>query len=260
MTTSTASRRSRFHQRFLVELRVIPAATRRRTLTVGWVLLGLGVVAFAALAAQVVTGTGITALDPGVAEWFREERFAEGTVVMDTLATVFGPVFLPIIIVAVLLVWFLVARHLWRPVLLASGTLFGVICVQIAAHLVQRPRPPVEYMLLGADGTFSFPSGHVTGVSDFFLLLAYLLVSRRPSRLAWIGGFAVAAAMIACQIVARLYLGYHWLSDTLASVSIAVAILGAVILIDTARTTRSSESSESSAREAVREQGVGREA
>lgn len=35
-----------------------------------------------------------------------------------------------------------------------------------------------------------------------------------------------------------LYLGYHWLTDTLASVALAVAILGAVITVDTWRTTR----------------------
>ncbi|ARJ06858.1 hypothetical protein B5808_17730 [Cnuibacter physcomitrellae] len=232
------SRRSRFHRRFLFELRVVPAPARRRSFTLGGILMGLGALAFVALVVQVATGTGLTALDPGVAEWFRQKRFAEGTVVMDTLATVFGPVFLPLIILVVLVVWFAVARHLWRPLLLASGTVFGVICVQITAHVVQRPRPPMEYMLLGADGTFSFPSGHVTGVSDFFLLLTYLLVSRRPSLPAWIGGFALSAAMIACQIVARLYLGYHWLTDTLASVALAVAILGAVITVDTWRTTR----------------------
>ena len=37
--------------------------------------------------------------------------------------------------------------------------------------------------------------------------------------------------------LSRLYLGYHWLSDAMASVPLAV-ILGAVIALDTWRTAR----------------------
>jgi len=44
--------------------------------------------------------------------------------------------------------------------------------------------------------------------------------------------------MIAGQIISRLYLGYHWLSDTLASVSLSLVMLGSVIAIDTWRTAR----------------------
>jgi undecaprenyl-diphosphatase len=35
-----------------------------------------------------------------------------------------------------------------------------------------------------------------------------------------------------------LYLGYHWLSDALASVSLSLVILGGVIALDTWRTAR----------------------
>jgi membrane-associated phospholipid phosphatase len=38
--------------------------------------------------------------------------------------------------------------------------------------------------------------------------------------------------------VSRLYLGYHWLSDALASVSLSLLILGGVIALDTWRTAR----------------------
>ncbi|PPH28736.1 phosphatase PAP2 family protein [Rathayibacter sp. AY1F9] len=236
MTAPALSRRARFHQRFLVEERVMAPEARRGLDRAGFGLIGVGVVLFAAFTAQVASGTGLTVLDPVVAEWFREKRSAEGTVVMDALATVFGPVYLPVIILAVLVLWIVLARHLWRPILLAGGMLVGMLSVQLAAHLVMRMRPPVEYMLLGPDGTFSFPSGHVTGVSDFFLITTFLLASRRSSRSWMIGAFALSLGMIAGQIVARLYLGYHWLTDTLASVSLALIVLGSVIVIDTRRT------------------------
>jgi len=39
-------------------------------------------------------------------------------------------------------------------------------------------------MLIGHDTTFSSPSGHVLGASDFLILTAFLIVSRRPR--AWV--------------------------------------------------------------------------
>ncbi|QHC58668.1 phosphatase PAP2 family protein [Rathayibacter sp. VKM Ac-2760] len=236
MSTSTLSRRARFHRRFLIERRIMTAQARRDLNRWGAVSIAAGLALFVLLTVQVLTRTGLATLDPAVSEWFRAKRFAEGTVVMDALATVFGPVFLPIIILGVLVLWIALARHLWRPLLLAGGMITGMLSVQLAAHLVQRARPPVEYMLLGADGTFSFPSGHVTGVCDFFLITTFLLASRRSSPVWVIGGFALSLGMIAGQIVARLYLGYHWLTDTLASVALALVMLGSVVLIDTWRT------------------------
>lgn len=236
MALSLTSRRSRFHQRFLVEQREMSATARRRLERTAVALTVTGSIALAAVTFQVATGSGLAVVDPIVAEWFRAKRFAEGTVVLDALATVFGPVFLPLIIAAVLVLWFFLARHLWRPLLLAAGMLVGMLSVQLIAHIVQRPRPPLEYMLSGPDATFSFPSGHVTGVCDFFLITTFLLASRRSSPIWAIGGYALSIGMITGQIVARLYLGYHWLTDTLASVSLSLIVLGAVIAIDTRRT------------------------
>jgi undecaprenyl-diphosphatase len=38
--------------------------------------------------------------------------------------------------------------------------------------------------------------------------------------------------------LSRLYLGYHWVSDAVASVSLSLVVLGAVIAVDTWRTAR----------------------
>ncbi len=38
--------------------------------------------------------------------------------------------------------------------------------------------------------------------------------------------------------ISRLYLGYHWLTDALASLSISLVVLGGVIALDTWRTAR----------------------
>jgi hypothetical protein len=87
MSTPALSRRARFHQRFLVEERVMAPQSRRGLDRAGFGLIGVGVVLFPAFTAQVASGTGLTVLDPVVAEWFREKRFAEGTLVEVTELT-----------------------------------------------------------------------------------------------------------------------------------------------------------------------------
>jgi hypothetical protein len=157
---------------------------------------------------------------------------------MTLLALIFGPVVLPVLIALVALLWIIFARHIWRPIVLAVAMATGVVIVQTVAHLVQRPRPPVNLMLLAKDHTFSFPSGHVMATSDFLMISAYLLISRKPTRRKIIAASIVIPLVIFSQIVSRMYLGYHWLSDTLASVSLAIMVTSFVILIDTIYTTR----------------------
>ncbi|MCU1474266.1 phosphatase PAP2 family protein, partial [Amnibacterium sp.] len=40
------------------------------------------------------------------------------------------------------------------------------------------------------------------------------------------------------QVVSRLYLGYHWLTDVSASVALSLVVVGVVIAVDTRRTVR----------------------
>ena len=93
-------------------------------------------------------------------------------------------------------------------------------------------------MLFGEDFTFSFPSGHVLGASDFLLVTAFLVFSRRRNTGSAVVAFGVAGVGIFLSAVSRLYLGYHWVTDTMASVSISLVVLGAVIALDTWRTVR----------------------
>ena len=227
-----------WHQKFIVEERFVPSAVRKRLYATSLLLVVVGLAMFFVLLDAVLTHTGFQRLDQPVNTWFMALRTPALTGFMVALAIIFGPVALPIIVLVVVVVWTILTKHAWRPLLLAAGMVTGVILAEVLAPLVRHPRPPVDLMLLGADSTFSFPSGHVLGTSDFVLILAFLIASRRQKTSLTVLLFSIATVVILVQVASRLYLGYHWITDTTASMSLALLILGAVMAIDTARTVR----------------------
>ena len=214
------------------------AAARTRLYRVAAALMLLGCVLFFVTLGDILNKDGIAGSDDLMQSWFLSQRSESLTAAMIILAVIFGPVVLPIVILVVTVAWGLAAKHAWRPLLLAAGMLTGVALAQIIGRSVGRSRPPIEQMLFGPDSTFSFPSGHVLGAADFLLITAFLVFSRRKRAWPAFIGFAAAAVGIFFASVSRIYLGYHWVSDALASVSLSFVILGAVIAIDTWRTAR----------------------
>lgn len=216
----------------------MPASSRRNLYIVSAVLVAVGLICFLVVLDSVRESDGLSAIDRPVQAWLEGMRSPTLTVVMAVVATVFGPVVLPIVVLVTVVWWGFAARHAWRPLLLAVSMLVGVATVQILAPIIGRHRPPVSSMLIGADHTSSFPSGHVMGATDFLLITTYLVFSRRRNPVyaivALVGAFALAVATAAC----RVYLGYHWPTDVLASVSLSLVVIGGVIAVDTWRTVR----------------------
>jgi membrane-associated phospholipid phosphatase len=227
-----------FHDKFVVEERFMSEDARKNLYRIALGLVIVGAVVFFVILAGVLRHDGVSQVDEPVRSWLLTLRSEPLTVVMIVLAVIFGPVALPIIILVVTVAWGLLAKHAWRPLVLAGGMLTGVILAQVIGRTVGRQRPPVDLMLFGADTTFAFPSGHVLGACDFLLLTTYLIFSRRRNPKVAVIGFAVAGVGILLAAVSRLYLGYHWTSDALASLAISFVILGAVIALDTWRTAR----------------------
>ncbi|TQJ33930.1 undecaprenyl-diphosphatase [Arthrobacter sp. SLBN-122] len=221
-----------------MEERYLDPADRRALYRTSIILAVVGVALFIATLISVVQADGLSAADVPVHDWLLTTRSGAVTAIMIFLAVFFGPIALPIIVLVVILVWGFAAKHAWRPILLASAMLTGVIISQIILHIVQRSRPPVDQMLFGADQTFSFPSGHVLGACDFLLVGTYLIFSRRRNPRAAVFGFVGAGIGIVLAVVSRLYLGYHWTTDAFASFSLSLLILGGVIALDTWRTAR----------------------
>ena len=227
-----------FHDKFVVEERYMDARARRALYVTAVVLAAAGALVFFLTLTDVLQKDGLAAADESARRWLLTTRSEALTIGMIILAVVFGPVALPIIVLVVTLAWGILAKHAWRPVLLAAAMITGVVLAQLIGHAVERARPPVDLMLFGADHTFSFPSGHVLGASDFLLVTAFLVFSRHRRPAVTVVGFAFAVIGVILAALSRLYLGYHWVSDALASVSLSLVVLGAVIAVDTWRTAR----------------------
>ncbi len=227
-----------FHDKFVVEERYMSVEGRRNLYRIAVALMVVGAVLFTFILVSVLQQGGISAVDEPVRSGLVALRGEPATTIMIILAVVFGPVGLPIIILVFTVAWGLLAKHAWRPMVLAGAMLTGVILAQIIGRTVGRQRPPVDLMLFGSDFTFSFPSGHVLGASDFLLVTTFLIFSRRKNPKAAVAGFVVAGIGIFFAALSRLYLGYHWTTDAFASLSISFVILGAVMLLDTWRTAR----------------------
>lgn len=225
------------HHHWMGVQRVVSLKVQRRLYISALLLALVGTALFALTTASVVQDTWLAGADEPVRNWLLTLRTPVFTTVMAPVAFVFGPVAMPIVVLVVTLTWALIARNAWRPLMLAGAMLAGVVISQIILPIVQRPRPPAQAMLLGPDGSYSFPSGHVLGACDFLLVTAFLVLSRRKTPLLTSAICLVAVLGISLVTLSRLYLGYHWLTDAIASVSLSLVILGSTIALDTRHTT-----------------------
>ncbi len=86
-------------------------------------------------------------IDAPIEAWFDSGRDGWLTTFMIVLAIAFGPIAMPIIILVTTVGWGVLAKHAWRPLLLAGGMILGVIVVQLLAPIIARDRPPADEML-----------------------------------------------------------------------------------------------------------------
>ncbi len=153
-----------FHEKFVVEERYMEPKARTALYRTATVLAAVGLAVFIAALIGVTNNDGLAAADKSEEQWLLTVRSEPLTTIMIILAVVFGPVALPVIILAVTVAWSIFAKHAWRPLLLAAAMLTGVILAQVISRIVGRQRPPLDLMLFGPDGSASFPSGHGLGL------------------------------------------------------------------------------------------------
>jgi undecaprenyl-diphosphatase len=246
-TAKREGRMRRFHEKFMVEERVVVGSGKRNLYIVAGVLFVAGLTGFFITLDSILEADDLSFIDAPVELWLDSGRDEWLTTLMIVLSIVFGPIAMPIIILVTTVAWGIFAKHAWRPILLAGGMILGVILVQLLAPIIARDRPPADEMMIGYDPTSSFPSGHVMGVADFLFIGTYLVFSRHRRPVITTLAFITASVIVLLTAACRIYLGYHYATDAVGSIFLSLVVLGIVIAVDTWRTVRTGTPEEAAA-------------
>ncbi|NMO96513.1 phosphatase PAP2 family protein [Paenibacillus lemnae] len=131
----------------------------------------------------------------------------------------------PIILIAVIILWYLYAVKKMRlEVKLFVSVLLGSEVLNLILKLLfQRIRPDVN-RLIEITG-YSFPSGHSMAAFSLYGILTYLLWKKISARFGKAVLAAAGAFMILCIGLSRVYLGVHYPSDVVGGFAASLAWL-----------------------------------
>lgn len=207
----------------LIAARFSPAKALGLHLTIGLFAMLISVSIFGMLASDVTSGAPITELDMRLAVWFNRHADAAWIPVVMLITHLNHPV--GILTMAALFVWYLRRRgaHYWNAAvwLAVPG---GMLVNVLLKYTFQRARPHFEQPLVEL-ATYSFPSGHTSGATVFYGILAAYCVMQVASAGRRLLILLAAAVMTALVAYSRVYLGAHYLSDVLAGVAVGCAWL-----------------------------------
>ncbi len=121
-----------------------------------------------------------------------------------------------------LLLW---QQHTRAAYYLLAATAFGVIAPLLLKVGLQIPRPPTSPESLGP---WSYPSAHVLQSMTVYGFYSVMLARILQREWRWLP-YSLAALFVAAVALSRLYLGVHWGTDVLGSLTLGmfwVALLG----------------------------------
>lgn len=191
------------------------------------------VVALSVAAAQVYDNVtdadGVAGLDKPLLEFVMTLRSSFLSAIVVGYTEIAGPIGMPVIAVATLLILG-IHRRSWTPVILVVAAGGGSLLMTIAGKdLIGRARPALTDAVPPFEYSPSFPSGHTLNAVAVVGIIAYLLILRQKTiraRVLTVG----AAVLFAITIgLTRVYLGHHWFTDVLAGWLLGTAWLAMVI-------------------------------
>jgi membrane-associated phospholipid phosphatase len=203
------------------------------------ILLFIGIALLYFIDMSIRTNTGLADLDKPSLEWLTAWRTPPLTTFMQGITALMSP---PVVVAVTILgacIWTWYKKEYWRPLLLISAVSGSFVISTTLKLLTTRTRPPSIDMILPLETGYSFPSNHTFGVAVCVLVLGYLLYSRNRSVYLLLSWVIIGTMSITLVSLSRMYLGYHWFTDVIASVALAIVILGLVVLIDTFKTSPS---------------------
>jgi len=179
---------------------------------------------FLSIALSLALSTAITRYDPAVEALLRAFR-TPGLTRMFWVATLLADArviaFLTVAAVLLLAMW----GKQSQAGLLALTMLGGGLVQTIVQLLARRVRPSAEFAVIRQPGSFSFPAG--ASFATMLLLSALLFVLWRtlPSLAVQLAVVWATLLVVLFVGVSQVYLGVNWMSDVIASWSLALSWL-----------------------------------
>jgi len=195
-------------------------------------LRGLAILAILLLGGLVLLSLSLSAagrqlpsgLDQSLYHFFQELRTPWADALM-VFTTELGDYHVTLPVSLVVFIWLI-----WRRNHSAAWHWLAALGFGMATNLLFRGLLPVSSPVEAAQGVqgYSFPSSHATFSTLVFGFLAVLVAREIPLARRWFV-YLAAAFLIVPIAFARLYLGIHWLTDTLAGLCLGliwVTVLG----------------------------------
>ncbi len=136
------------------------------------------------------------------------------------LITAFGSV---IVLLSILFVMFLLYKNKKDTMYASINVLVIFIINSLLKFLVGRPRPS-GYNLIN-ENNYSFPSGHSMISTAFYGFLIYLVYKNVKDKREKYTLITLLFILIILICISRIYLGVHYLSDTLGGFFFSIAYL-----------------------------------
>jgi len=209
-----------------------PAWSTKKCMIIATICLVIGVSIFTVAYISMHSHLYLDQYNQSILSWMVEHRKPQITTIMAFVTSLAGSIYLSGIVSTVAIIWAISKREVWRPLLLVMAVGATTIISTAMKSLISNIRPSEINMIKPFEIGYSFPSGHVLGMTVFLLVFGYLIISRRSSGFRVIIWLILTAFFVAVIAFSRMYLGYHWLTDVTASVGIGFIMLTLVILVD----------------------------
>jgi membrane protein DedA with SNARE-associated domain/membrane-associated phospholipid phosphatase len=224
--------KSGLHARIVISL-FDPASAGSKTFLIASVLLIGSIWLFFGILEDVVSKDPLIQLDQSVYALLQGLRNEWGDSLMVTVSGLGGAAG-TVPVIAVVSLWFIYKRY-WRTLgywLAAVG--FAQILVWILKYTLGYARP--HDIDTGLE-LLPLPSGHLALSIVVYGFMVFLMARGKPVWIKTAITLLVATAVI-LLVFSRLYLGIHWLSDVLASLSLGLAWVALLSIAYTHRVYR----------------------
>lgn len=189
---------------------------------------------FATLTIQVAASGWLTRGDGPTLDWMVTHRSSTWTSTAKIITTAGAPVSVYVIVVAIaaFLTWR--SRRIVPGAVVLGAVAFAAIVNTAMKSLLDRERPPVITQLVDQIN-MSYPSGHVAGTTALVGVVLLVYLTSRPNRVRAVAAAAAAVLIVAAIALTRLYLGVHWLSDTIGGALLGTTVVLAIAAMLAAR-------------------------